>query len=74
MNEHISFEEMEQFLSAAAVTPQFLAQCAKIQKHLAACPQCARQFPACPWRLWPKKRPPSRKSRPADRLRPMVSF
>ena len=34
MNEHISFEEMEQFLSAAAVTPQFLAQCAKIQKHL----------------------------------------
>lgn len=44
MNEHISFEEMEQFLSAAAVTPQFLAQCAKIQKHLAACPQCARQY------------------------------
>lgn len=46
MNEHISFEEMEQFLSAAAVIPQFLAQCAKIQKHLAACPQCARQYKA----------------------------
>ena len=46
MNEHISFEEMEQFLSAAAVTPQVLAQCAKIQTHLAACPQCARQYKA----------------------------
>lgn len=46
MNEHISFEEMEQFLSATAVTPQFLAQCTKIQKHLAACPQCARQYKA----------------------------
>ena len=34
MNEHISFEEMEQFLSAAAVTPQFLAQCARQYKAM----------------------------------------
>lgn len=52
MTEHITFEEMDRYLSAEEMTPAFFALGARIAAHIGQCGACADAYEA----LWQVRR------------------
>ncbi len=46
MSEHITFSEMESFLTSTGISGKFIADCARMTRHIKDCAPCAAQYRA----------------------------